>query len=216
MGTPKPGKERALKLDTVENALRLKAGILIAASAVTVLQGLRRSSQRPVEREGGRMLTLLHQPPALAAASAAAVGLGVALWRPLPLRLSTPARAAASVVGSAMLFSGLALFHWGRRTMGQMYDLSTSQGARLYADHRLVTSGPFAYVRHPLYVAGTLAEIGALLLYRNWTTVLITLNVLSLVKRAAVEEEALAARFGDEWIRYTERVPRWLPRWARG
>jgi protein-S-isoprenylcysteine O-methyltransferase Ste14 len=205
-----------MKLETVENALRVKAGILTLASVVTILQGLRRSSQRPVGREGGRMLTLLHQPPALAAASAATVAVGVALWRPLPLKLSAPVRGAASFAGSAMLFAGIALFHWGRRTMGEMYDVSTSQSAQLYADHRLVTSGPFAYVRHPLYVAGVLAELGALLLYRNWMTALLTLNALSLVKRAAVEEEALAARFGDEWTRYTQRVPRWLPRVSRG
>ncbi|MDA8219141.1 MAG: isoprenylcysteine carboxylmethyltransferase family protein [Dehalococcoidales bacterium] len=100
----------------------------------------------------------------------------------------------------------------GRRTMGEMYDVSTSVDVQLYASHRLVTWGPFAWVRHPLYVAGAMAEIGALLLYRTWAAALMILNIASLVGRARQEELTLAARFDDEWEAYKARVPGWLPR----
>lgn len=198
--------------ERIETSLRVAGGVATAVTVGTILQGLRRSSRRQIARQGGRLLTVLHTPAAIAGASAAGIAVLSTLWRPLPLRLPKRVATASTLVGATMFFSGIGIFHWGRRTMGEMYDVSTSQGAQLYADHRLVTGGPFGYVRHPLYVGGILAEIGALLMYRTWTTALVALNVFSLVKRAAVEEKALAEEFGEDWARYAARVPRWLPR----
>jgi protein-S-isoprenylcysteine O-methyltransferase Ste14 len=96
-----------------------------------------------------------------------------------------------------------------------MYNVSTSTGAQLFSGHRLVTHGPFAYVRHPMYLGGQLAEIGALLVFRNWTALLVALNAPTLFLRARREEEALAAEFGEEWKAYRQRVPAWLPRLRR-
>jgi protein-S-isoprenylcysteine O-methyltransferase Ste14 len=71
------------------------------------------------------------------------------LWRPLPLALSASARATALALGVLLLFPGLALVLWGRFTLGEMYNVSSSMGAQLYADHRLITHGPFAIVATP-------------------------------------------------------------------
>jgi protein-S-isoprenylcysteine O-methyltransferase Ste14 len=201
-----------MKIDTVEKAVRLVGGVASLVTVGTILQGLRRSSQREIGKEGDKMLTTLHRPAALAAASAAGLAVLSGAWRPLPLNLPRRMEAALTLVGSALFFAGISLFHWGRRTMGAMYDVSTSRSVQLYADHRLVTSGPFAHVRHPLYVAGTLAEVGALLMYRTWTTALIALNIASLVLRSRKEEATLAEQFGDEWTRYAAQVPAWVPR----
>ena len=56
-----------------------------------------------------------------------------------------------------------------------------------------------------------MAEIGALLIYRTWATLLITINVPLLPMRARREEDLLASHFGPEWTAYTRRVPRWIP-----
>ena len=93
-----------------------------------------------------------------------------------------------------------------------MYNVSSSFGAQLYADQQLVTRGPFAYVRHPMYLGILVASFGGLLLYRTWTLVFTTLNFLALTVRARREEQALAAEFGEQWEAYRRRVPGWIPR----
>jgi protein-S-isoprenylcysteine O-methyltransferase Ste14 len=66
-----------------------------------------------------------------------------------------------------------------------------------------------------MYVGGTLAELGALLIYRTWATALIVLQIPILVLRSRQEEKALAAEFGDQWEEYRARVPAWIPRMSR-
>jgi protein-S-isoprenylcysteine O-methyltransferase Ste14 len=143
-------------------------------------------------------------------------GVCALLWQPLPLTLSRSARLVALMLGALLYFSGLALVLWGRLTLGEMYNVSSSLGAQLYADQRLVTRGPFAYVRHPMYLGILVASFGGLLLYRTWTLVFTTLNFLALFVRARREEQALAAEFGEQWEVYCRRVSAWLPRLRLG
>jgi protein-S-isoprenylcysteine O-methyltransferase Ste14 len=63
-----------------------------------------------------------------------------------------------------------------------------------------------------MYLGGQLAEIGALLLYRTWTTAIIAVNAPLLFFRARREAEALRAEFGPAYDAYAARVGFWLPR----
>ena len=103
---------------------------------------------------------------------------------PLPLTLSPLARALALAAGSLVFFPGMGLILWGRLTLGKMYFVSTGMGAELFADHRLVTHGPFGLVRHPMYTGIALAAIGGVLLYQTWTLVAMLLLPLGLARRA--------------------------------
>ncbi len=93
-----------------------------------------------------------------------------------------------------------------------MFGPSTGFGVRLQAGHRLITSGPYALVRHPMYLAVITAGIGGLLLYRTWAMLAFAVAMFGLSARAHREEEALAAEFGAAWEAYCRRVPAWLPR----
>lgn len=93
-----------------------------------------------------------------------------------------------------------------------MFGPSTGFGVRLQAGHRLITSGPYALVRHPMYLAVITAGIGGLLLYRTWAMLAFAVAMFGLTVRAHREEEALAAEFGAAWEAYCRRVPAWLPR----
>lgn len=202
-----------MSVDSIEAWIRRAAGLGFVAFLAVVIQGLVAASRRPKGRvtgsapQGVRALRASYAPMS----AIALFTLGKA-WRPLPLRLSPTARLVSTLVGALLFFPGLALFLWGRREMAEMYDVSSSLGAELYADHRLITSGPFAIVRHPLYLAGQLAEMGALLIFRNWTMAIVALNAPALILRARREEEALAAEFGQQWEEYRQRVPMLLPR----
>jgi protein-S-isoprenylcysteine O-methyltransferase Ste14 len=179
-----------------------------------VLAGLWRQRSRPGGREDGATARYLGWPFIFAAA-AVYIGICILLWRPLPLELSGPARLAALAAGALIYFPALGLYLWGFAALGEMFSASSGFGVRLYAGHRLVTAGPFAFVRHPMYLAVILAGIGALLLYRTWAMAFFAVNMFFLTIRARREEQALAAEFPEEWADYSRRVPAWVPRWKR-
>lgn len=80
-------------------------------------------------------------------------------------------------------------------------------------DSVLVTTGPYAYVRHPMYVANVLIGIGIGLFAENVAVLVVIPAVLCLMYRLIVplEEEQLLARFGPAYERYRAQVPRWIP-----
>lgn len=199
-----------MTLDVVERWVGWAGAAALAVSLGAVLVGIARALRRPRGRATGLARRFLRLPIYLLI-GVPFFGLCFLLWRLLPLALSLSARIAALIVGALLYFPGLALVLWARLTLGEMYNVSSSVGAQLYADHRLVTHGPFAIVRHPMYAGLILASMGGLLLYRTWTLVF-TMSFLGLVLRARREEQALAAEFGEEWEEYCRRVPAWLPR----
>jgi protein-S-isoprenylcysteine O-methyltransferase Ste14 len=76
----------------------------------------------------------------------------------------------------------------------------------------LVTSGPFAIIRNPMYVGLIVASVGALLIYPMWTTLIFACLSPFLSVRARREEFALSAEFGEQWQAYCKRVPAFIPR----
>lgn len=81
--------------------------------------------------------------------------------------------------------------------------------------HTLVTTGPYAWVRHPFYTSVALAVVALTLVTANGF-VLATgaLAFAMIVIRCRKEEENLAARFGDEYAAYARRTGRFWPRWS--
>ncbi|MBI4725733.1 isoprenylcysteine carboxylmethyltransferase family protein [candidate division TA06 bacterium] len=92
---------------------------------------------------------------------------------------------------------------------------------------RLITGGPFGYVRNPLYVGNFLVSLGMCLAAwpSKWSLVIQNyapipwLLILFLPAFAlqygfivALEEETLTAKLGQEFRTYCQNVPRWLPR----
>jgi protein-S-isoprenylcysteine O-methyltransferase Ste14 len=75
----------------------------------------------------------------------------------------------------------------------------------------LMTSGPYAYSRHPMYLAELGLWVGWAVLYGS-IIVLAAFVVLCVVVSilAPREERALEAKFGEVYRRYRARVPRWL------
>jgi protein-S-isoprenylcysteine O-methyltransferase Ste14 len=77
---------------------------------------------------------------------------------------------------------------------------------------RLITSGPFAWSRNPIYLANTMLLIGVGLAFGIGWLVLTApfaagLTLLLAIKR---EERHLAQQFGDDWKAYAARTGRWF------
>jgi protein-S-isoprenylcysteine O-methyltransferase Ste14 len=82
--------------------------------------------------------------------------------------------------------------------------------------HSLATTGPYARIRHPQYVAFVLILLGFLLQWPTLLTLLMFPILLLMYGRLAVkEEEEMHAQFGDEFDRYARQTPRFFPRWGQ-
>lgn len=166
-------------------------------------------------RVAGSVPKIMHSFPFHFFAALLYFGLCFVTWRSLPVVLSPATRAVALLLGALLYFPGLALVLWARLALGEFYYVSSSLGAALYTGHRLITSGPFALVRHPMYLGIVLFAPGGLLMYRTWTMALLVVFSLVLIVRARREEQALAVEFGHEWQGYCQRVPAWIPHLKR-
>lgn len=119
------------------------------------------------------------------------------------------------VVGAPLILAGETLRLWSARHC----DRSSRTLAPVPAPARLVTSGPFARVRNPIYIANILMYEGVSVLFcpnRFWIHV--SILVLFIVQYTIIiryEEERLTALFGDAYRRYSEEVRRFLPRFSR-
>ena len=200
-----------MRLDSIERWVGWAGAVAALVCLIAVLAGITRGLRRPRGRTTGLARKVLRLPAYLLI-SALFFGTCLLLWRPLSLALTTSARIAALALGTLLLFPGLALCLRARLTLGEMYNVSSTMGAQLYADHRLITYGPFAFVRHPMYLGVILASAGGLLIYRTWTLLFTTVTSLGLALRARREEQALAAEFGERWEEYCRQVPGWIPR----
>jgi protein-S-isoprenylcysteine O-methyltransferase Ste14 len=132
-------------------------------------------------------------------------------WRPLPFNLPPAYQVLALLAGCLLYFPAIGLVLWGRMALGRMYFVSTSMGAQLFAGHRLITSGPFAVVRHPMYTGLFAAALGSLLIYQMWTTLAFAVFAPFVLLRARREEKVLAAAFGEQWLEYCQKVPPFWP-----
>jgi protein-S-isoprenylcysteine O-methyltransferase Ste14 len=201
-------------METAEKRVRRLGGLLAIFTLLTIFFGIARGLRRPAGLKVGRA-NWMRQAPYYFLVGVPYFALCFLLWRPLSKGLSLPLRRSMVLVGSIIYFPAMLLVLWGRVTLGEMYNVSSGFGVQLYAGQRLITHGPYAYIRHPMYLGMCVAALGGLLLYRTWTLVLLAFTAVSiLLLRSRREEQALALQFGEEWEAYCRRVPYVVPRLA--
>jgi protein-S-isoprenylcysteine O-methyltransferase Ste14 len=84
-------------------------------------------------------------------------------------------------------------------------------------DKTLATSGPYARIRHPQYVAFITVMFGFLLQWPTLVTlVMFPILLATYVRLAHREEREVAAEFADTWRAYAAVTPRWIPRFGAG
>ncbi|MCC2669945.1 MAG: phospholipid methyltransferase [Armatimonadetes bacterium] len=84
----------------------------------------------------------------------------------------------------------------------------------IHKTEELTTGGPYAFVRHPLYVGSFLHAVAYCLMSGHWTSFAVVLPLFFLLYGAAVstEEAMLCKIFGERYVDYSRRVPRFIPR----
>jgi protein-S-isoprenylcysteine O-methyltransferase Ste14 len=112
-------------------------------------------------------------------------------------------------LGIFLTFVGAGIAIWARYSLGQYW----SARVTLKIDHRLIRSGPYAYVRHPLYAGLLLAMAGTALVVGEWRAVIAVLVALIEFSRKAAKEEALlSTEFNDDYEEYRKHAGFLTPR----
>ena len=95
------------------------------------------------------------------------------------------------------------------RTLGKQWAVA----ARLVEGHKLITEGPYAYVRNPIYTGMLGMLIATGLAMEHWiaTPVAVIIFFVGLVIRVRTEERLLRSAFGQEFEEYARRVPAVVP-----
>lgn len=113
-------------------------------------------------------------------------------------------------LGALTYAAGLLLFGWVHATLGDCW----SPALELKEGHQLVTRGPYARIRHPMYSAYYLFALGQWLLLDNWVAGAggFLLWTVLYVLRVGREEEMMRDEFGEEYGEYAKNTGRLLPR----
>ena len=113
------------------------------------------------------------------------------------------------VVGLAVGLAGAVLLVWASVLLGRLM----VHEAAVREDHALIESGPYRFVRHPVYAGYLALLLGSgvaslnVCLWLLWPVSLLGIRI-----QAASEEQLLGARFGRDYERYVGRIGRLVPR----
>ncbi len=112
-------------------------------------------------------------------------------------------------IGFVLGLASLGLGTWAQMVLGKEW----SPQLQLRREHHLVTKGPYALVRHPIYTAMIGYEIGLGLLTANWVFIgLIVPVVAGLVDRIPKEERMMIELFGSEYLVYMQHTGQLFPK----
>ena len=110
-------------------------------------------------------------------------------------------------IGSALLVCGLAVAVWARVTIGRNWGMPMTTKK----EPELVTSGPYQYVRHPIYSGLLLAFLGTALLANVIGLVIVGAFAATFYYSARVEERNLTQAFPDAYPEYREHTKMLVP-----
>ena len=112
------------------------------------------------------------------------------------------------VLGAVLIVIAVWLLFWGVRVMR---GAGTSEKTSVPTT-ALVTTGPFQFSRNPLYVSLTLCYLGIATAAQSLWAIALLVVVLAVIRRGVIdrEERYLERRFGSDYLRYKERVRRWI------
>jgi protein-S-isoprenylcysteine O-methyltransferase Ste14 len=163
-------------------------------------------------RGGPRQAVRPRRERTLTRTMTASVAAPTALWLGSPALgfAQLPLPELAGWLGYLLALLGVGLLAWAHDTLGQNF----SPWLELRGEHQLVTTGPYRWVRHPIYSAGVLVVLGIGLLSANLLVLLLPGASLSLllVVRLRDEEAMLAERFGEAYRAWEATTGRLLPR----
>jgi protein-S-isoprenylcysteine O-methyltransferase Ste14 len=124
-------------------------------------------------------------------------------------RALLPAGAGLARLGFVAALVGLAIALWARIHLGNYW----SDKVVLREDHQLIRTGPYRYMRHPIYSGVLLGVLGTALIVDQWRGLLaFALLLANYTIKAKREERILADRFSEEFAQHRSGTGFLLPR----
>lgn len=113
-----------------------------------------------------------------------------------------------SLIGVVVLLAGEAFIFSGRKALGEYF----TARIRIAGGQMLIQSGPYKYVRHPIYLGILLQYFAAPIAWRSSYGALVMLAIIPLVlRRIGLEEKAMGSHFGVEYEAYVKRTKKLIP-----
>jgi len=111
--------------------------------------------------------------------------------------------------GFALGLASLGFWTWTQAVLGREW----SPQLQLREEHRLVTSGPYGLIRHPLYTAMFGYGAGLALVTANWVFVILAVAVIAFMfARVPREEKMMIEEFGEDYKIYTQKAGKFFPK----
>jgi protein-S-isoprenylcysteine O-methyltransferase Ste14 len=112
-----------------------------------------------------------------------------------------------AVIGAVLFASGIALAVWARLHLGRNWGMPMTQRA----EPELVTSGPYRFVRHPIYSGLLTAMLGTVLVNNLLGLIVVAVLTAYFYYCGTVEERNLATAFPAEYPEYRGRTKMLIP-----
>lgn len=139
------------------------------------------------------------------------LGIGAAGFGPVQVALDPMSGTAImeAVIVALLMGGAVALFNASSRAMGKNWAVV----AQTRSDHVLVQSGPFKYLRNPIYVALGLFMLAMAVAFGHWRNLIVAvpLYAIGTWMRVMREEMLLRTQFGAAYDDYAARVKRFVP-----
>jgi len=112
------------------------------------------------------------------------------------------------IIADIVTLAGLLVMLWARKTL----DSNWSANIVLKEKHELITSGPYAYVRHPIYTGLSLMVLGVVLYVNTLAfTIFFVLFFFGAYYKAKKEEKLLISHFSNKYIEYKKKIKALIP-----
>ena len=119
-----------------------------------------------------------------------------------------PRTPVVGIIADVIVLLGLIVAIWARITLGRNW----SGNVVLKEDHELITNGPYAYVRHPIYSGILLFVLGFAIYYgRIGGFVVLVLFAAGAWYKAHQEEKLMIQHFGEKYLEYKKKVKGLVP-----
>jgi len=106
-------------------------------------------------------------------------------------------------LGIVLVWAGLLFRYWAIKTLGKFF----STKLIIQEEHKLITSGPYKYIRHPSYTAVLITFLGFGLSLCNYLSlvVLVITVLIAYIRRIKIEEKILQNQFGKLYEDYKQK-----------
>jgi protein-S-isoprenylcysteine O-methyltransferase Ste14 len=113
--------------------------------------------------------------------------------------------------GALFCAFGVGLTIWARYVLARSWRPCWMEAVPLQEGHKLVQTGPYGIVRHPIYLGMLLAASGMVIVLGEVRALVLLFGIELLLKRIGKEEAVLRTSFPDEYHAYERRVRRLVP-----